>query len=481
MKKRFPKLARGSVRLILLMVALLSMPLGQGMAQGTTVLIAPQNSEVAVGATTTVDIRVDNVTDLFGAEVHLAFDPALLEVVDADSGTGGVQIQPGTLLSPDFTAQNEVDQGSGKIDFAISQMQPKEPVSGSGVLATITFRGKAANASDIRFLNVILAQYGGIPIDATTQNGRITVTTGVTPTPSVTPTQTPVPTETPVPTGTPTATPDKTPTTAPTATPTATPTPIPGTSLTFDPRSASVHSGETVQVKLHVANAVNLYGVEIHLTHGNGIDATAITPGPCVADVVAVASVEENRVDYAASLQAPSPPVNGACDLATITFTGLEDGSHTVSFASALLSDPDGISLSVTTADGTIVVFTDGEILGHHIVQPRETLYCIGRAYGVDPYAIARRNNILNPNIIHPGHRLAIPNVPRSLVPGRVCPRQFDGGMPLPTCRLYHTVAHGENLYRIALRYGVSMWAIAETNHILNLNYVRAGEVLCIP
>ena len=259
------------------------------------------------------------------------------------------------------------------------------------------------------------------------------------------------------------------------------PTSTPAATLILDPHSASVRLGQTVNVKLRVTNASNLYGVEVHLTHGNGVDATAITAGPCVADLVAVSSTEGNKVDYAASLQAPSPPVDGACDLATIAFQGIQGGTHAVNFVSALLSDSGGNSLSVTTHDGTIVVFTDADILGHHTVQPKETLYCIGRAYGVDPYAIATENGILNPNLIHPGHRLAIPNVPRSLPPGRVCPRQFDGVTPPPACRWYHTVAHGENLYRISLRYGVSMWAIAEVNGIFNLNYVRAGQVLCIP
>ncbi len=122
-----------------------------------------------------------------------------------------------------------------------------------------------------------------------------------------------------------------------------------------------------------------------------------------------------------------------------------------------------------------------GDVLGYHTVRAGETLFCIGRAYGVDPYAIATQNGILNPGVIYAGTVLAIPNVPRCLPPGRVCPRQFDGCMPTPVCRWHHTVALCENLYRISLRYGVNMWAIAEANHILNLNYIRAGQVLCIP
>jgi LysM repeat protein len=482
MNKRLAMPLGRRIGLALLLTTLFSTPIGHGLAQGPTVVIDPPGREVAVGATTTVDIRIENVSDLFGAEVHLTFDPALLEGVDADAGTAGVQIQPGAFLSPDFTAQNAVDQAAGKIDFAISQMSPRGPVSGSGVLATITFTGKAAGTSPINFVNVILAAPGGIPISAGTQGGSLTVTGGVTPTPTptATPTQTPTPTETPTspPDGSPTPTSTATPT--PTATPTATPTTPPGPSLTFDPRSASVRKGETVQVKLRVTNVSNLYRVEVHLAHPSGVDATGITPGPCVADVVAVASVAGDQVDYTASLRSPSPPVNGACDLATITFQGREEGTHEVRFVSILLSDPGGNSLSATTQNGVIVVVSEADILGYHVVQPRETLYCIGRAYGVDPYAIARRNGILNPNLIHVGQRLAIPNVRRSLPPGRVCPRQFDGVTP-PHCRWYHTVVLGENIYRISLRYGVSMWAIAEANYILNLHTIRAGQVLCIP
>ena len=64
-------------------------------------------------------------------------------------------------------------------------------------------------------------------------------------------------------------------------------------------------------------------------------------------------------------------------------------------------------------------------ILGYHYVRPGETLYCIGRAYGVSPWAIAAHNGILNANLIRVGMALAIPNAPATLSPGPVCARQF--------------------------------------------------------
>jgi LysM repeat protein len=144
---------------------------------------------------------------------------------------------------------------------------------------------------------------------------------------------------------------------------------------------------------------------------------------------------------------------------------------------------PTSIPTSVPTSVPTIVPTTiPGAILCYHTVRPGETLFCIGRAYGVDPYAIAIKNSIVNPNLIYPGQVLAIPNAPRLLPYGPVCVPQCGGSTPVPpACRWHHTVVWGENLYRISLRYGVSMWAIAEANYIFNLNYIRAGQVLCIP
>jgi LysM repeat protein len=115
-----------------------------------------------------------------------------------------------------------------------------------------------------------------------------------------------------------------------------------------------------------------------------------------------------------------------------------------------------------------------------HVVQPRESIYCIARAYGVSPTAIATHNGLSNPSLIYVGRVLAIPNAYASLPSGPTCPRQCQPATSC-TCRAYHSVATGESLYRIGSRYGVSMWRIAECNKITNLNLIRVGAVLSIP
>ena len=120
--------------------------------------------------------------------------------------------------------------------------------------------------------------------------------------------------------------------------------------------------------------------------------------------------------------------------------------------------------------------------IAYHTVRPGETLYSIGRLYGVSPMAIASHNGIVNPNHIYAWQVLAIPNAYgwgyRPYYP-------YYPYHPYPhypcSCRYHHTVVGGENLYRISLHYGVNMWHIARCNGLHNVDYIWAGQGLCIP
>lgn len=112
-----------------------------------------------------------------------------------------------------------------------------------------------------------------------------------------------------------------------------------------------------------------------------------------------------------------------------------------------------------------------------HVVVAGETLYRIARRYGVTVDTIVRANGIINPRLISPGQQLTIPNCGTTgvtPVPGQ--PTPTPGGATRT-----HLIRPGENLYRIALRYGVTMAALANANGITNVNYIRAGDTLIIP
>jgi len=340
------------VRLCLIAGLLLSaLPLaGAASAQGAAVVrVDPVTTRIAVNQIVTVSVKIDSVTNLFGAEVHLAFNPNVLEVIDADQGQAGVQISNGGMLQPDFIGQNVADNTLGTIDFGVAQIN-RAGVNGSGTLVIISFKGKAAGTSPITFrgiqaspTGVNLSDVNGQPIANSTQSGSVTVDGGPTITPSPSPTG-PTITPSPSPTG---------------------PTPLP---------------------------------------------TTPIPPG------------------------AP----------------------------------------------------------GRHTVKQGETLFCIGRAYGVLPWAIATTNGIRPPYKLFIGQVLTIPNAPWSPVPaGPTCPRQFQGTPPgvtpgpvpppPPGCRFSYVVVPGDTLSAISRRYGVNLYTLAARNNIFNLNLIFVGQVLCIP
>lgn len=103
-----------------------------------------------------------------------------------------------------------------------------------------------------------------------------------------------------------------------------------------------------------------------------------------------------------------------------------------------------------------------------HVVQPGENLFRISLRYGTTVEAIAQLNGIVNPNLIHAGQVLQIP---------------ATGGPadPPPPAPRVHVVQRGENAFRIALRYGTTVEAIAAHNGIRNPNLIYAGQVLIIP
>jgi hypothetical protein len=157
-------------------ILLLSQPASRGFAQSTTILIQPSAPDVNVDDTVTVDIRIEDVTDLYGVDVRLSFDPTLLKVQDADGNpANGIQIQEGSFPAPDFRVKNEADNDAGTIWYAVSQQNPTGPISGSGVAASVTFRGLAEGTSSVAFTYQKIVEIDGERIPATTQDGQITV------------------------------------------------------------------------------------------------------------------------------------------------------------------------------------------------------------------------------------------------------------------------------------------------------------------
>lgn len=128
------------------------------------------------------------------------------------------------------------------------------------------------------------------------------------------------------------------------------------------------------------------------------------------------------------------------------------------------------VLIGIGSLIGSWPVWADGPIV--HVVQPGENLFRIGLRYRLTAQQIALANNLSNVSHIYVGQRLTIPAAGAANAPAYA---------PVAAPQSYHVVQSGENLFRVALRYGLSVQALAAANHIVNFSQVYVGQRLLIP
>ncbi len=112
---------------------------------------------------------------------------------------------------------------------------------------------------------------------------------------------------------------------------------------------------------------------------------------------------------------------------------------------------------------------------GTYVVQRGDTLFSIASRYGVSTQALASANGIYNPNLIRTGQSLVIPGSGTTTTSDSSTPSDSS------TSASVHVVQRGENLYRIALKYGTTVYALASTNNLASTSLIYTGQRLTIP
>ncbi|HNB51595.1 MAG TPA: cohesin domain-containing protein [Anaerolineales bacterium] len=198
---------------------------------GTAVLsLEPQAITLGPNETVSMTVNLESAVQVVGAEIYLAYDASILDVLDADNGTDLIQIYPGNCPQPEFVILNEADLLSGTISYAAVDLGAEAGCT-SGLVASIEFQCVGLGTSNVTFgPDTALSDPEGVSVTLTTEDAAITCT-DVTSTPGPTATFTASPTLTPTATATPPGAflpvigRDFTATPTPTNTPTATPTP----------------------------------------------------------------------------------------------------------------------------------------------------------------------------------------------------------------------------------------------------------------
>lgn len=125
-----------------------------------------------------------------------------------------------------------------------------------------------------------------------------------------------------------------------------------------------------------------------------------------------------------------------------------------------------GMASAATTTPQPVQT-PSSDMLCNYTVRAGDTLYAIARRFGTTIWYLASVNHLANPNYIRSGRHLYVPcwGTPKPIV--------------LPGC--WYRVQPGDNLSRIALRYGVSVAWLASVNGIPNPNKIYAGSWLRVP
>ena len=138
--------------------------------EGTTdqniaaIFIYPETSEGNVGENFTIEVKVSNVTDLYGYEFHLRWNPTLLDCVEVNEGpflkSGG---------STFFTYKINSTGGCVVVDCTL--LGDVQGVSGNGILTTIEFYIKTTGECLLDLYDTILLNSAEQTIEHSTTDG----------------------------------------------------------------------------------------------------------------------------------------------------------------------------------------------------------------------------------------------------------------------------------------------------------------------
>ena len=206
-----------TVVFILILFCLVYCPIQIGSSQiSATVRAMPSQVSACLGESFTVTISLSNVQNLYGLEVILNWNPAVLRVTTVDIRLGVESFSDGVLHEssyspPIFIAENNITQTKGEYRLVATSMSPAPSFNGSGNIVKIAFDSINLGDSTLDLESQLFDHpptgSESLPIDHATLDSFVTVETS-TGTPTPTPPLTPTPTPTITPTGSPSATPE---------------------------------------------------------------------------------------------------------------------------------------------------------------------------------------------------------------------------------------------------------------------------------
>ena len=119
----------------------------------------------------TIEVKIANITDLYGFDLKLSWDPSILEYV-SHTVMVPVETHPGGVLhEPVLPVKDKVDKDAGIYECAYSQMGDTPTFNGSGTIFSMTFHVVGLGNCEIKFTYYKFVDEEAVPLDIDVQNG----------------------------------------------------------------------------------------------------------------------------------------------------------------------------------------------------------------------------------------------------------------------------------------------------------------------
>ncbi len=123
-----------------------------------------QTEPLAVGEQMHLNIQIREGSSVSGYELTVGFDPTTLRYIE---GANADYLPAGAFTVPPIVNEGTV--------YVTATSGAEAAPASEGTLATLTFEVIAAKGSTIELMDVILSDSAGMPLPATSENGRIVV------------------------------------------------------------------------------------------------------------------------------------------------------------------------------------------------------------------------------------------------------------------------------------------------------------------
>lgn len=168
-----------AVAVVLLMCIYFSVP--KTLAQTASLNVETPSETINIDEELTVNITISDMPSpgVIGYELELHFDTTYLEAVSAGMPSGHF-LEPENPTKIFIVRAGDINNTEGIVEFAAQLLPPEFPPgkTGSGIIGTVTFRGKAEGLASVTIQDVILVDPDANPIPEANydiNDGEITV------------------------------------------------------------------------------------------------------------------------------------------------------------------------------------------------------------------------------------------------------------------------------------------------------------------